>query len=149
MPKGKEQFYGWEIISHLAKVNSQIPFFVAGTDGEGLAKAENIYFLGHLSGEKMKELQMSLPIYIRITKHDGYPYSVIEALSYGSEVIWSIDHECCHFVDSLDNAEIILRKVVSDLLQNGLARNKENISFIRESFSKDKILGAWAKKLPY
>jgi len=147
IPKGKEAFYGWEIIKYIAEKKPEISFYIFGTKGEELSKLKNITFLGLVTDENIKEIQNRLPIYIRLTEHDGYSYMVIEALSNGSEVIWSMPHERCHLLNSMEKAEMVFDKVVNDLNKRGLTRNESNILFVKENFSREIILKKWIEKI--
>ena len=147
LAKGKEIFYGWEIILQLAGKNSTIDFFIAGTEGKGLEQKKNIHFLGWVSQEKMTELRMNHPIFLRLPKHDGYSLSVLEALSSGNEVIWSMSHTQSHYASNLTDAENVFNKVVTDLEKRSYKRNENNILFVKNNLSKKKILGGFVKKL--
>ena len=147
LAKGKELFYGWEIISKLADKHTEIDFFIAGTAGKELEQKKNIHFLGWIDQEKMKELRTTIPIFLRLPKHDGYSLSVLEALSCGNEVIWTMPHIQCHLAKKYFETESIFSKVVNALVSRGLKRNDNNISFAENNLSKEKILGAFVKKL--
>lgn len=147
VPKGKEVFYGWEIIFELAHRNPHIPFYIAGTDGEGLTSLENIKFLGWINKEEMNKMQASTPIFLRLPAHDGYSLTVLEALLQGSEVIWSSEHEKCHFLHDIEQAETVFKEVIAIVEKRHLNRNIDNINFVNEHFSKQKILNDFLKKI--
>lgn len=146
LPEGKEKFYGWKSIYEIAKKHSDISFHVAGTTGINLKQLPNVNFLGWIDEAKMKKLQMEFPIFIRLTEHDGYSLSVLEALSCGNEVMWTMSHEQCHFVNQA-NAVDVFNKLMESMQARDLKRNENNISFIKDNFSKEKVLGGFLKKL--
>lgn len=147
LPKGREEFYGWEIIKKLAQNNPEIPFYVVGNDGIGLMKEKNIFFLGKLNSNEMEHLQVKSPIYIRPSKHDGYSYMVVEALSKGAEVLWTMPHENCLFIDLSADQQIPFLMAINKIRDNRFKRNVENIEFVRKNFSKEQVLGNWINKI--
>lgn len=146
LAEGRELFYGWKTIYEIAIKHSDVLFYIAGTTGEKLEQLPNIKFLGWVNDGKMKELREQLPIFIRMPEHDGYSLSVLEALSCGNEVIWTMPHEQCHLADQ-NNARDLFNKSINDLKVRVLTRNKNNISFIRNNFSREKILSKFLNKL--
>jgi glycosyltransferase involved in cell wall biosynthesis len=147
LSRGREDFYGWEIIRRLAEKNPEIPFYIAGTDGRGLEASPNVQFKGWLPSSEMQVLQENTPVYLRLPRHDGYSLTVLEALSCGSEVIWSMQHEKCNFLPSSGNAEILFSRVLQKLHAGNLARNGDNMEYTRSSFSEEKVLGRLLLKI--
>lgn len=145
LPKGKENFYGWKIIFHLAERNPDIPFYIAGTNGDGLQITNNIIFLGWIPEKEMCELRDKTPICLRLPQHDGYSLTVIEALSCGNEVIWTMPHEQCHLLKNIKDTEMIFEKVVDNLRKRNLLRNENNILFVKNNFSREEVLGNFLK----
>jgi len=146
MSQGKEPFYGWNELKSLAENHPDVVFTIAGSDGAGLKKLPNTRFLGWISNEKMREIRESTPVFIRFTLHDGYSYSVLEALSAGNEVLWSMPHPNCHLITA-NNINGIFSSVVEKLETGGLQRNTENRLFIQQNFSKEDILGRFVNRI--
>ncbi|MBI4945988.1 MAG: hypothetical protein HY840_06265 [Bacteroidetes bacterium] len=147
LAKRKEVFYGWDIIMQLADKHPDIDFFIAGTDGKELDQKKNIHFLGWISQEKMAELRTNNPIFLRLPKHDGYSLSVLEAMSSGNEVIWSKHHVQCHHAINLSETENAFNKAVNDLKNRNMQRNTNNMLFVKNNLSKEKILNMFIKRL--
>ena len=122
-------------------------FYIVGTLGEGLQKTKNIKFLGWISKEEMIELRNKSAICLRLPQHDGYSLTVIEALSYGHEVIWTIPHEQCYFIRNVEHAELIFKDVVNNIKNRNLLRNKNNIQFAKSNFSQKIIMSNFIKKI--
>ena len=146
LPEEKENLYGWKNIYEIAKKHSDIYFHIAGTTGKKLEQLPNIKFLGWVDEQKMKELREQLPIFLRMPEHDGYSLSVLEALSCGNEVMWTMPHEQCRLANK-NNAEDVFNTIINDIKEKGLKRNESNIGFIRNAFSKEKVLSAFVEKL--
>lgn len=147
LPNGRENFYGWKTISHLAEKNPKISFYIAGTNGEGLSKRDNVKFLGWISEKQMSELQKKTPVCMRLPQHDGYSLTVIEALSCGNEVIWTMPHEQCHHLKDIEAADIIFKKVIDNFRERDLWRNENNIFFVKNNFSREKVLEIFVKTI--
>lgn len=136
---GKESFYGWDQLNMLARNYPDIPFYIAGSDGDGLEKLPNLRFLGWVPAERMKEIRETTPVFIRSTRHDGYAYSVLEALSAGNEVLWTMPHPNCHLIGK-DNAKEVFGSVIARLKNRALQRSAENISFVQRHFNREEVL---------
>ncbi len=147
LAKDKEEFYGWHIIRQLAEMHPEVDFFIAGTEGKGLKEKKNIHFLGWVDKDKMAELRTNNPIFLRLPQHDGYSLSVLEALSCGNEVIWSIPHSQSRFAVNFNEADKAFNKITEELKNRGLKRNENNILFVKNNLSKEKILGTFINKL--
>lgn len=147
LPSGNETFYGWKTISLLAEKNPAINFYIAGSKGDGLGKFANVTFLGWISEFQMKELRERTPICLRLPQHDGYSFTTIEALSCGSEVIWTMPHLQCHFLKAGSNPDDLFKTVVEKLRAGNLARNLLNIQFVKNNFSYEKVMEALIKKI--
>ncbi len=147
LPKGKENFYGWKTIFHLAEKNPEILFYIVGTNGDRLQKINNVKFLGWISEKEMCELRDKTPICLRLPQHDGYSLTVIEALSCGNEVIWTMPHEQCHLLKNIGDAEMIFKKVIDNFRERNLLRNENNILFVKNNFSREEVLGNFISKI--
>lgn len=145
--KGREEFYGYEIIKASAKANPDIDFHIIGIDGKNLDKIENIYFYGWITDQEVKRIMKSSPIFVRLTQHDGNSLAVAEALSYGCEVIWSYPFKKCYLANSIDE----LNQNILDLSQKIKLRNYEpnfdNIKFVKENYIKKQVIGNYIKTI--
>jgi hypothetical protein len=138
--KSSEDFYGWQQLRILAMQHSSIPFFIAGSDGHGLTIPENVHFLGWIDAAQMKAYYEKCPIFIRLTQHDGYALSVMEALSNGAEVIWTMPHEECFLVTAQEDLNAVFTNVLERVRNNNLQRNEQHRLFIKDTMNKEVIL---------
>ncbi len=139
--EGKEKFYGLDILSPIFAEFSDIEFKILGTKGNSYPKLPNVTYYGWVDANLYKEIANSTPIFIRLTEHDGYSKSVLEALSFGSEVIWNFEHELCHLVkrDSIDLSNK-LSDTIKIIKNRNMLKNEKNISWIKENFNFKKIM---------
>ncbi|WP_027420391.1 glycosyltransferase family protein [Crocinitomix catalasitica] len=145
--QNKEVFYG---INHLIKLAScfpEIPFHIVGTNGEGLETPENMIFYGWVDNVFVKKLSVQCPFFIRLTDHDGYALSVLEAISNGNYVMWNQPHPQCYYVDDLDRIADDFKTMLHDFHQNKGAVNLANIDWARENLDKRIILQTYIDKL--
>ncbi len=147
LPTDKEVFYGWEIIQKLAKEFPSIPFYVAGSKGAGLEIPSNVNFLGWINSTQMQEQYQQHPIFIRLTAHDGYSLAVMEALAHGAEVLWSMPHQQCFQVNSIEQARSAMEKAVAAIQSRTYKPNKENMEFIRLTMNREIVLKNLIAKL--
>lgn len=136
MLEGKEAFYGWGRLEHLAINNPDIEFKIVGTSGKRLKHYKNIHFLGWVNKDIFEKIRNETPIFIRLPEHDGYSESVIDALAAGNEILWSINHPNCYYAIE-KNDLFVFNEILSKLKNNGIKRNMDNIEFAYSNFSKE------------
>jgi hypothetical protein len=145
--KGREEFYGYEIIKDSAKANPGIDFHIIGIDGQDLVKTDNIYFYGWINEEEVRQIMKRIPIFVRLTQHDGNSLVVTEALSYGCEVIWSYPYEKCYLANSIEELNKILVELSEKIKQRNYEPNLDNIKFVKENYNKNQVIGNYIKKI--
>lgn len=148
VPKGKEYFYGLDKLLKAFKKLPDIKLFIYGTNGDGFEKTDNVFYKGWMPSLDYKKEISNHSICIRLTEHDGYSMSVIEALSNGSEVIWNYPLEHCHYVS--DNTDELVAKIIEIsglFIKRNYARNHDAENWIRQNFDPDKILRTFIEKI--
>ena len=145
--KGREEFYGYEIIKDSAKANPGIDFHIIGIDGQDLVKTDNIYFYGWINEEEVRQIMKRVPIFVRLTQHDGNSLVVTEALSYGCEVIWSYPYEKCYLVNSIEELNQILVELSEKIKNRNYEPNLDNIKFVKENYNKNQVINNYIKKI--
>lgn len=145
--KGREDFYGWQTIKHLASNFPEIPFYIVGSEGENLKNIPpNVEFRGWINQSEMKVLQSNTPIFIRLTEHDGFSLSVLEALANGSEVIWNQPHNLVNLCND-ETSIVVFERLIDRLKMNGLQRSEENIAYIHNNFDENVVMSRLISKL--
>jgi hypothetical protein len=140
-------FYGWEKIKFAAQKFPLIEFRVSGLKSVTEDYPSNIKLLGWLKSEEMDKEIVTAPIFLRMTDHDGFSVTVIEALSVGAEVIWTHPSECIHWVKN----EIELVNKIEELLKliqnRNLSPSNENINFSKKAYNKIALLRNYVSNL--
>lgn len=85
--ENRKEFYGYNYLIFLAEHFPNITFSVCGMEKPNQGEPTNIRFLGWINREVFIQELREHPIFLRLTEHDGYPVSVIEALSSGAEIL--------------------------------------------------------------
>lgn len=148
MAEGKEDFYGFKILSEFAKKHPSTKIHIVGSSGKTIAfSADNIIFHGWVDKNKMNSLLSQNAIFVRLTKHDGNSLSVLEALGNGNEVIWSQPHEKTHLATNLDQFENKVLQLQKEVDERNLEVNTQNISWAKENVNKKKVLTKFIEKI--
>ena len=143
--KNREKFYGIDTVIKLADDFKDIDFRVAGIDGYKGLKCENIKFLGWI--DDMQKEYANCSVFLRDTEHDGMPFSVIEALSFGKPVLFNKKYPYVVYFEGYEDLTSKLKKLI-DLHNKGeLKINEEAKAFVEDEFNREKVLGNFIKTL--
>jgi hypothetical protein len=92
LPGNRLEFYGAELCGEVIRENTDIKFLVVGDDAHTLAGYGNVESLGWTNMDAVWPRTGAL---LRITRHDGMPRMVLEALSLGKYVIYAWEFPGC------------------------------------------------------
>lgn len=149
LAQNRESFYGLQTIKNFAVANPEIQFYIVGSNGKDLDNIpENVVFKGWVNSEEMKQFQKEVPIFIRLTEHDGFSLSVLEALANGAEVVWSQPHHLVHFASEKSSIEAF-QKAKQVVIDNELKPNPISINYIKDNFQKLDVLNKLIKKIEH
>jgi glycosyltransferase involved in cell wall biosynthesis len=131
----------------LAINHPDVPFYIVGSNGNDLNDIpKNVIFKGWVDHQEMKKYQREIPIFIRLTEHDGFSLSVLEAFAFGAEVIWTQPHELVHHISS-NLFEVAFENAHQKILENEFKPNLNNINYIKDNFQKLDVLNKLIKKM--
>ncbi len=140
--KNKENFYGWEIIKDAFEQLPDYKLIVVGTDGENLNAPKNVTFKGWVSKDEMKKIIKENILFIRLTEHDGFSLSVLEALSAGNYIIWNYKIENGFLLENKNE----LKSLIVNSFNNNIV-NYKGIEWIKNNFNKELILSNLLNKI--
>ncbi len=143
----RQEFYGLYKIVELAKLFPTIPFHLYGVKTPEISVPENVICYGWQPAEVFKRALRENPICLRLTDHDGFSVTVIEAITYGSEVIWSLPFEYSHLAKTVEETQVILNQLIPKIKQRGMTPNIENRIALVDYFNKDKVLSNYIHEL--
>lgn len=148
LAKGRESFYGWDLIRELAISRPNLKIIVVGSEGRGLDCPSNVTFLGWVNESDMQELLKINPIFLRMTEHDGNSVSVSQALGAGAEVIWTYSAPRCHTIDRNSKAlQSKINQLELILKEREYKPNEENIEYALQHLNRNAVMLNFVEKL--
>ncbi len=139
----RKEFYGLERVLNLANLFPDVQFLIIGMDEPETNEYKNVRFLGWVTENEVAKLMTESLIFLRLTEHDGFSVSVIEALCFGCEVISSLPSEFLHHAPITSSAENVMNFVLEVCKRNEYKVNKELISNIWIKYDKKRILNSY------
>ena len=138
LPKGREQFYGFDILKLIATSFPDVKILVVG--GGKTPSNPNIVNLGKIPRSSMRKVYEETTVLARYTKHDGLPLMALEALSFGRRVVFNKPMPGAIYVTSPGELttkihEALFSKNVTDSTKKGLP----------ECFKPSKVIRKLAK----
>ncbi len=143
----RQEFYGMQQIAEIARTFPNIEFHLYGLTCSEFPTTPNIHFYGWVKPEEFAERLKSTPIFLRLTEHDGFSVSVIEALGFGCEVIMSLPFEFTHLAKNSNEAITIMNYVISKIEKRGMKPNHEMIEIVKLRYNPEKLASNYIQKL--
>lgn len=139
----RADFYGLKHIIALAEALPDVLINVVGENRLNQQLPNNIHMLGWVND--MEQLYNDSVVFIRMTKHDGFPNSVIEALSHGMYVCWN--NKYLHTIHTPTSESLIkaVSKLKKDFSRNELNLNVAGQDFVEKEFDSKKVLSNLVK----
>jgi hypothetical protein len=120
-----ERWKNYQFLIILADLNEIPPDFI-----ENMPR--NLTFSPRVTRKKMAELYQRSKFFIRYTQHDGLSLSVLEALYYNLQVVWTYDFP---YTLKIEDQEKFSDSIPS--LVNNWQPNHNGHTFVTENFSID------------
>lgn len=139
LPERRQDFYGADIVFRLAKEMPDTEFLITSHSGSAAPNLPNLKYLGWVND--MEEIWSRTKVLLRLTKHDGLPQTLIEALTRGRYVIWSNKFPHCIHACSFEEAK---RALIITLSQK--EPNLAGMSYARREFEPSKIAQSLKQK---
>jgi len=143
----RQLFYGMDQIAEIARALPNIEFHLFGLNQADFPTTPNVHFYGWVSPEEFAEKLKVSPIFLRLTDHDGFSVSVIEALGYGCEVIWSLPFEYTHLATNAQQAIEKISMLVPKIEKLGMKPNHELIEIVQQHFNPETLTKNYIQKL--
>ena len=140
--QNKEDFYGWQTIRTTAIANPAIEFILVGTDGSTIDCPSNVRCLGWIDKAEMNRLYQSCAIFLRLTAHDGFSLSVLEAVANGAELIWTtpLPGFVLHW-DGMQNFESLFQRALENIKQRNNTSDLNRQSALVNTYNREHVLG--------
>lgn len=126
LPEAKQEFYGADAVFRLAQEMPDTDFLITGHSGTGAPQLPNLKYLSWV--EDIEAVWREVKVYLRLTKHDGLPQALVEALSRGKYVVWSYELPHCLRARSFEEAR--------EALNIALAKDHPNVAGMSYALSE-------------
>lgn len=138
VPQERQSFYGLPQIIQLAMAHPSIPFHIYGMTTPELEAPQNMVFYGWQATEIVQEKMKNSAIFLRLTEHDGFSVSVVEAFSLGCEVVTTqpFPYACDAREHSLHDA---FQQAIGKVSERGMKPQLDALKYYRENFKKEKV----------
>lgn len=143
--KGVEEFYGINYIIQLAIYFPGIEIKIAGIDQYNKTLPGNIKLLGWT--KNMREEFNNCVLYLRLPEHDGLSFSVLEALANGRHVGYTCNFHNTIFINNYSKLENVVGNLLEEFNKGSLGLNIKGVEFIKENYSRERVLGKLLKEL--
>lgn len=107
LPTAKGPFYGEETVGRIIRANPDLRFTIIADERHRFRSCPNVESLGWV--QDMKPLYDRIGCLLRITRHDGLPRMVLEALLMGKYVICSQAVPGCWVAKDFEDIQTYLR----------------------------------------
>lgn len=142
-----QEFYGLSWVLELAKAYPEIPFEVYGTATSETPAPSNVRWMGWQPESVFREAVRRSPVFLRLTEHDGFSVSVIEALTLGAEVFSRMPAVYTTHVTSIEDCLEKFGKKIEEIVSRGMAPDKKLAGGVQREFNRNTILSAYVQKL--
>ena len=145
--QNRQEFYGMKQIAEIAKAFPSIDFHIYGLTQAEFQVTPNVHLYGWVKPEVFADRLKNTPIFLRLTEHDGFSVSVIEALGYGCEVIMSLPFELTQLARDTNEAIEKMNFLISKVEKRGMTPNQEMIEIVKLRYNPEILAKNYAKKL--
>lgn len=144
IPKGREDYYGMQLLNNVAKQLPNLTFHIVANDGDDIdEKMDNVKFMGRLDPHEMKALYQKSSILFRYPKHDGLSMMVLEALGLGRAVVYKYEFPYVNTPSSSDVNDVVTE--FKRIISSPPVVNYEAVSYINTEFSEEKQIEIYKK----
>lgn len=134
LPKDRLNFFKSGYIIRLAREFPEISFLIVGSSGEFLKdKLSNIKFLGWIT--HVNKIYSKSTLLIRMTEHDGYPWTIQEALAMGRYAIWNFPFPGVFQAKNYQELYSQVNKLFTLHKEGKLTLNKEGRQYIKKELN--------------
>ncbi len=145
--QNRQEFYGIKECLELAKKYRNIPFKIFGVSECEFPITENVTLLGWRPEQEIFNEMEKSPIFLRLTEHEGFPLTLIEAMAHGCEVIWTFPFENVTQISDLEDLFLKFDHLLKKIEGRDLKPNLEIVNFVKEKFDRKTILNSYLQKI--
>jgi len=134
VPHSRWEFYNGDLVLELAKEFPGINFHLLAV-GDIPSKPENVFTYDFI--DDVKEFYANANVLLRITTHDGLSKMVLEALSFGRQVLWNEYFPHCHLVKNQKDCIKALTLLKSNPLYNKAGKDYVEVNYHPQKLCDD------------
>ena len=143
----RQAFYGIHQFNAVAEANPEVEFKLFGVINPEVKLPAHVKSFGWVASDVFQKHLRETPIFFRLAEHEGFPVSVIEAMSFGCEVIMTSPYAYSH--QAKTNEEVInaFEKVKQLVSTCNLIPNHDLINMVKRDYKRDTILSNYIGKI--
>jgi hypothetical protein len=145
--ENRQEFYGMKRIAEIARKFPEIEFHLYGLNSSETPTTKNVIFHGWVKAEVFIEVLRKTPVFLRLTDHDGFSVSVIEALGCGCDVIMSLPFELTHLARNSEEVIEQMNKTIEKVKARGMKPNSEMIEIVKLRYNRETLAKNYIEKL--
>ncbi len=143
----RADFYGYDKLKNVASSFPDIVFNIYGMDTPKTDSPSNFIFHGWCDEKTYSKGLKQAAVFLRLTEHDGFALSVLEAQAQGCEVIWTYPGERVYQLKENENLEQKLREVIQIIENRGRIPNTFNSEYVLNKYNKANVINGYLHEL--
>ncbi|MBM3160909.1 MAG: glycosyltransferase [Bacteroidetes bacterium] len=145
--ENRQAFYGMERIAELAKAFPEVDFQLFGLTKSDFPITSNVHLNGWVSADEFENRLRETPIFLRLTEHDGFSVSVIEALGAGCEVMMSLPFELTYLARNTNEAIEGMKQLINRIERRGMKTNEEMMELVKDRYNPEALATNYIQKI--
>jgi glycosyltransferase involved in cell wall biosynthesis len=145
LPNRKFDFYNGATVLSLASRFPDVHFLIVGSDGADRGATKNVEFLGYQ--REMDPIYARCHVLLRLPRHDGLSYMVLEALNHGRQVIWNLPFESARMGRTENELACHIRELRTALAAGTLTFNARGREVVHATYSGSRVRDMIRSKL--
>jgi glycosyltransferase involved in cell wall biosynthesis len=137
LPSRKFEFYSGSTVLSLASRFPDVHFIVVGDDGVDRGASKNVEFLGYQ--RQIDVVYARSHALLRLPRHDGLSYMVLEALNHGRQVIWNLPFETVRMGRTENEVACHIRELRAAVTAGTLALNTRGRDVVHATHSGARV----------
>jgi hypothetical protein len=143
----RQAFYGIHQFKAVAEANPEVEFKLFGVINPEVKLPVNVKSFGWVASDVFQEHLRETPIFFRLAEHEGFPVSVIEAMSFGCEVIMTSPYTYSHQAKTNEEVISAFEKVKQLVSIRNLIPNHDLINMVKRDYKREIILSNYIGKI--
>ena len=143
----RQAFYGIHQFKAVAEKYPSIEFKLFGVVNPEVELPINVKSYGWVPSDVFQNHLRETPIFFRLAEHEGFPVSVIEAMSFGCEVIMTSPYEYSYTAKSTEEVLLAFDKVKQLVEDRNLTPNHNLVAMTKRDYDKDTVMKNYIAKI--